>query len=279
MFQVKPMREGDFPFATKLANTMGWNMAVEDFQFNSNLEPEGCFVAYHGRERVGMSTSISFGSVGWFGNLVVKEKYRNKGVGTLLVRHSVNYLQGKGVKTVGLYAYPDLSGFYGSLGFKLDENFTVLRSENLGSLTAENFLTVGPREIEALEALDIRCFGGDRKKLLESIILDKGNLCYFMGEVCDPLGYVAATVYEKMAWVGPLVCREGEVDAAIRLLKAALSKLSGKSVYTVLPKKETAISNMLFSVGFTEDFSVPRMFLGGTVARNCIYMAESLERG
>lgn len=273
------MREGDFPFATKLANTMGWNMAEEDFQFNSNLEPEGCLVAFHGRERVGISTCISFGSVGWFGNLIVKEKYRNKGAGTLLVRNSVNYLRSRGVKTVGLYAYSDLSGFYGSLGFRLDEDFKVLCSEKLGSLTAENLQTPAPREIAALEAFDVRCFGGDRRKLLESIILDKGNLCYYIGEIRFPVGYVAATVYEKMAWVGPLVCREGKVDAAIRLLKAALSKLSGKSVYTVLPKKETAISNMLFGVGFQEDFSVSRMFLGEAVARNCIYMAESLERG
>ena len=46
MFQVKQMRPSDFQFATKLANTMNWNMAPEDFEFNSSLEPEGCFVAF-----------------------------------------------------------------------------------------------------------------------------------------------------------------------------------------------------------------------------------------
>jgi hypothetical protein len=44
-------------------------------------------------------------------------------------------------------------------------------------------------------------------------------------------------------------------------------------------KKETEISDVLLKFGFREDFSVLRMFLGQSMARNCIYLAESLERG
>ena len=29
------------------------------------------------------------------------------------------------------------------------------------------------------------------------------------------VGYVAATVYEKMAWLGPLVCHADHVDVAV----------------------------------------------------------------
>ncbi len=114
---------------------------------------------------------------------------------------------------------------------------------------------------------------------MESIILDKGNLCYCVREGGDVAGYVAATVYEKMAWVGPLTCREGKAEEAVKLLRAVLSNLAGKNVYAVLSKKESALADMLLSFGFREDFSVSRMFLGEVAARNCIYMAESLERG
>jgi GNAT superfamily N-acetyltransferase len=279
MFQVKPMRASDFPFATKLANTVDWNMATEDFQFMTNLEPAGCFVAFHGRERVGISTSVSFGKVGWFGNLIVKEEYRNLGVGTLLVNHAVSYLKSRGVETIGLYAYPNLTRFYSNLGFRLDEDFSVLCAETLGSLTSQALPSVRKPQTRAIEELDNRCFGGDRKKLLESIIFEEGNLSYFKSEGNEMVGYVAATVYQKMAWVGPLICREGKVDVAVALLRAVLANLAGKSVYTVLPKKETILVNMLFSAGFKKDFSVSRMFLGQAVAKNCIYMAESLERG
>ena len=279
MFQVKPMRAGDFPFATKLANTMNWNMAREDFEFMASLEPEGCFVVFQGSERLGIATSISFGKVGWFGNLIVKESTRNKGAGSLLVKHAVNYLQSKGVKTIGLYAYPNLIGFYGNLGFERDEDFSVLHTDALGSLTAETLPKIGTRQIQAVAEFDSGCFGGNRKKLLEFIIFEKGNLSYYLAENDEVVGYVAAKVYEKMVEVGPLICQAGHVDDAVSLLKAALVKLTGLSVYAVLPKKETALADMLFSVGFKEDFSVSRMFLGQAVSKNCIYMAESLERG
>ena len=104
-------------------------------------------------------------------------------------------------------------------------------------------------------------------------------MSYYFSENNKVVGYVAATVYETMAWVGPLICEAGNVDGAAELLKAVLAKLTGKNVYLVLPKKEVALLDMLFSVGFTEDFSVARMFLGEATARNCIYLAESLERG
>jgi GNAT superfamily N-acetyltransferase len=279
MFQVKPMRAGDFQFATELANTMDWNMAIEDFQFMTNLEPEGCFVAFYGGERVGISTSISFGEVGWFGNLIVKEKLRNIGVGSLLVNHAVNYLKSRGVRTIGLYAYPNLTRFYSNLGFRLDEDFSVLHAETLGSLTSEALPSVKKQQTKAIEEFDSRCFGGDRKKLLESIILEEGNLSYFKSEGNQVEGYVAATVYKEMAWVGPLICRESRVDVAVMLLKAVLANLTGKSVYTVLPEKENSLADMFFSAGLKKDFSVSRMFLGQAVAKNCVYVAESLERG
>ena len=75
------------------------------------------------------------------------------------------------------------------------------------------------------------------------------------------------------------MCQEGNVDAAVALLKAVLAKLTGLSVYVALPKKETALADTLSTAGFKEDFSVVRMYLGPSVAKNCIYLAESLERG
>ena len=176
------MSPSDFQFATKLANTMNWNMAPEDFEFMTSLEPEGCFVAFQGAERVGIATSISFRRIGWFGNLIVKEKYRGKGVGSILVKHAVNYLQSKGVKTVGLYAYPNLVNFYGNLGFKKDVDFSLLHTERLGSVIAETLPRVEQPQINEIEDFDSRFFGGERKKLLESIILEKGNLSYYWSE-------------------------------------------------------------------------------------------------
>ena len=71
MFNVKNMQVSDFPFAVQLANTMNWNMTIKDFEFMLKLEPQGCFVLLHNKERVGIATIVTFGKVGWFGNFIV----------------------------------------------------------------------------------------------------------------------------------------------------------------------------------------------------------------
>jgi ribosomal protein S18 acetylase RimI-like enzyme len=279
MFHVEKMKADDFSFAVQLANTMNWNMTIEDFEFAMKLEPQGSFVLFHGSERLGICTSVSLGKVGWFGNLVVKGGYRREGVGSVLVRHAIDYLKNKGVETIGLYAYPHLIRFYERCGFEPDIDFLVLHGK-AGFLPTEGAVRKAKQQdVPEVIDFDSQCFGANRKKLLEPILLGAGNLCYISTEDQGIVGYVAAKVYGTMAEVGPLICHARRVEAAVVLLKTILSRLNGLAVSMCIPKKETALLNMLSKAGFREDFDVVRMFLGSAVAKNCIYMAESLERG
>jgi GNAT superfamily N-acetyltransferase len=279
MFHVEKMEVDDFPFAVQLANTMNWNMTLEDFEFMVKLEPQGCFVLFHGQERLGIATSFSFGKAGWFGNLVVKEAIRKEGAGSLLIRHAIAYLKNKGVETIGLYAYPHLVKFYESFGFESDIDFLVLKGKAAFPATQGMLQAAKKRDVPELIDFDCQCFGANRKKLLEPILLNKGNLCYISTENSEITGYVAAKVYDKMAEVGPLICHANRVEVAVLLLETVLSRLNGLDVSMCIPKKENALLNMLHKAGLKEDFRVVRMFLGPAIAKNCIYTAESLERG
>jgi ribosomal protein S18 acetylase RimI-like enzyme len=281
MFHVEEMEVDDFLFAVQLANTMNWNMAIKDFEFMAKLEPKGCFVLFHGSERVGIATSVSFGKVGWFGNLIVKEDYRKKGAGTFLVKHAIKYLKSTGVETTGLYAYPHLIGFYRNFGFRPDVDFLVFQGKAVSSVTegTSQLREAKKQDIPALIDFDCQCFGAHRKKLLEPILLNTGNLCYISVDNHEIVGYCVAKVYDEMAEVGPLICRQNRVDIAVTLLKTILGKLRNLEVFTCVSTEETALLETLFKAGFRENFRVTRMFLGPAVAKNCTYIAESLERG
>jgi predicted GNAT family acetyltransferase len=279
MFHVEKMEVDDFPFAVQLANTMNWNMTVEDFEFMMKLEPLGCFVQFHGQERVGIATSVGFGTVGWFGNFVVKEDFRREGAGSILIKHAIDYLKNKGVETIGLYAYPHLIKFYESFGFEPDTDFLVLQGKAAFPATQRMLKAAKKQDVPEVIGLDSRCFGADRRKVLEPILFNKDNLCYVSTENNKSTGYVAAKVYDKMAEIGPLICKANRVKAAASLLKTILSRLNGLNVFMYIPKKETELLDILNKVGLKEDFRVVRMFMGPAVAKNCIYTAESLERG
>lgn len=279
MFHVEKMEVGDFPFAVKLANTMNWNMTLKDFEFMLKLEPSGCFVQFYRQERIGIATSVGFGKVGWFGNFVVKEDYRGEGAGSILIKHAMEYLKNKGVETIGLYAYPHLVKFYKSVGFESDIDFLVLQGKATSLATQEPQKAAKKQDVPEVIDLDRKCFGADRRKLLETILLSEGNLCYISTENEKLTGYVAAKVYDKMAEVGPLICKANQAKTAVLLLKTVLSILDGFNIFMYIPKKETELLNILRLAGLKEDFSIVRMFLGSPIAKNCIYTAESLERG
>jgi ribosomal protein S18 acetylase RimI-like enzyme len=281
MFRVEKMGAGDFLFAVQLANTMGWNMALEDFRFTTKLEPEGCFVLFYGSERVGIATCVSFGRVGWFGNLVVKEACRRRGAGALLVRYAINYLKSTGAETIGLYAYPHLIEFYKRFGFKPDVDYLVLQGKAVSPLTGGTvqLQKAKKQDSPALIDFDSQCFGACRRKLLEPILRDTGNLCYVAVDDHEIAGYCAATVYEETAGIGPLMCRQNRGGVAVALLQTVLSKLKNHDIFICVPTEETALLEVLLKAGLQEKFRVTRMFLGPAAAKGCTYMAESLERG
>ena len=171
MFHVEKMEVDDFPFAVQLATTMNWNMTIEDFAFMVKLEPLGCHVQFHGQERVGIATSVSFGKVGWFGNFVVKENFRGEGAGSILMKHAIDYLKSKGVETIGLYAYPHLIEFYESFGFEPDEDFLVLHGAS--SLNKKNVKKLARYGLKLKNAVGVS--EADRKdSLYASVVYDLG---------------------------------------------------------------------------------------------------------
>lgn len=272
------MSVDDFAFAVHLTDTMGWNLIEEDFKFMKQLEPKGCFILLNKSEKVGVATTISFDKMGWIGNVIICESYRGRGAGSLLVRHALEYLK-QHVETIGVYAYLDTIPFYKRLSFEYDSTFMVLKGKGLSSLAPMHQREATKADIPEIVAFDKLCFGASRRKLLEPLLLESCNLCYVSKEKRLLRGFVVTKVYQEGAEVGPLVCREGCSDVAIDLVKAALNRLEGFEVLMCVPEKESRIRDTLMRWGFSEDFQIARMFYGAPVSRDCIYIAESLERG
>ena len=279
MFSVKKMTVEDLEFAVHLTDTRNWNLVEEDFELMMNLEPKGCFVLFDNSERVGLIASISFGEIGWFGNLIVEENHRKTGGGSLLVRHVIDYLKNKNAKTVGLYSYMDSIPFYIKLGFEYDSDFSVLEGKAFKSSVNPIIKRAEKQDIDRIVACDSSCFGWSRKKLLETILANENNLCYVAVENGAVTGYIMTKVYEGFAEIGPLVCNQEYSDVAINLLKTILNRLEGFHVSLSIPAKDSVVLDFLLKSGIKERFRVARMFFKPPKIKDCVYVAESLERG
>ena len=258
---------------------MHWDMTARDIQFMLNLEPEGCFVLFRGGNRFGIATSICYGKVGWLGNLIVREDIRREGAGSYLVQHVLDYCRKKGVETVGLYAYPSLVKFYEKFGFKSSINLKVLKGRAAYSADQVALRTPKKLDVEKIVVFDSQCYGTERRKLLEAIILRGNNLCYFIEGNEIAKGYILAKVQDKTAEIGPLACEAKDIEQALLLLKAALSKLNGLETFIYIHEKEVELLKVALKAGLKEDFQVTKMVSGYNISKDCIYIPESLERG
>jgi len=279
MFHVEKMTLGDLEFAVRLSDTMNWNSVEEDFEFMMSLEPNGCFILFFNSEKVGIATAISFDRVGWLGNIIVSEKYRGKGGGSLIVKNAIQYLTNKGVETIGLYSYIDRIPFYVKQNFQFDSRFVVLKGKGFSTSTKARVRIADDNDMQLIFDLDRLCFGGSRRKLLEPILHDPTNLCHVCTDDDRILGFAVAKVSDEVSEIGPLVCRMGYDDVAIDLLKTNLKKLKCREVSLCVSEKESKIINLLNQHGFREDLILAKMFRGTPIINDYIYIAESLERG
>jgi len=273
------MSAEDFAFAIHLTNTMNWTLTEDDFEFMIELEPDGCFVLLDGSERIGLATTISFGKVGWLGNVIVSENYRGRGVGSLLVKHSLKYLKNKKVETVGLYAYIDKIPFYRKHGFEYNSDIIYLKGKGSSSPVRSHLRKAEKDDIREIIDLDSFYFGTSRKKLLEPLLLNSANSCHVSIINGHVSGFAVTKVYEGMAEVGPLICPHGCDDIAIDLLKTAINGLKDCEIYMGIPEKESVIIDTLMRSRFSKAFHLAKMFFGEPINNDYIYAAESLERG
>jgi len=81
----------DIPDAMRLKDAAGWNQTTADWTRFISASPEGCFVVEYQGNIIGTSATISYeGRFSWIGMLIVDEQYRGQGIGTALLRISVN---------------------------------------------------------------------------------------------------------------------------------------------------------------------------------------------
>jgi len=279
MLQVKVMSPDDFAFAIRLTDEMNWDMTEQDFELITTLEPEGCLVLLSNSKKIGISTAISYGRIGWFGNLIVEKPYRNKGAGSLLVNHSIHYLKSKKVETIGLYSYLNTVPFYERLGFRQHSNFSVLKGEATSRPVYTNVREVTAQDVQSIIDYDTLCFGDNRGKLLRPLLVSPQNISYVSVEHRRIIGYLVAKVYDDTAELGPLICQQGRSETAINLLNAMLGSLDDCEVSICVSNVKSSVVSALKKLRFREDFPVTRMFFGPPVDSMCVYVAESLERG
>jgi ribosomal protein S18 acetylase RimI-like enzyme len=127
--EIRPFRPGDLNDVISLWRscnlTRPWNDPGKDIARKLRVNPDWFLVAAQGEEIVG-SIMIGYeGHRGWINYLAVAPAFRCLGIGTQLMQRAETILRAVGCPKINLQVRvgneSELSRFYASLGFGLDE--------------------------------------------------------------------------------------------------------------------------------------------------------------
>ena len=106
---IRTFDRRDIDFALEQTSREGWDNTSDFFEICLKHDPDGCFIAEAGAQRVGMVTTTRYGCTAWIGNLIVPAECRRQGIGRRLMSHAMAHLSRLGVRTLRLEDLVDLA--------------------------------------------------------------------------------------------------------------------------------------------------------------------------
>lgn len=257
------LKKSDFTELDCFYNENRWNFNPNFFSLFLEYEPFGCFLAKKGEKIAGLVTTTNYSRFAWIGNVLVSEKFRNKGVGTLLTNVAIDYLNSQNVKTIRLDSSQMAKSIYRKLGFQ-DEQLVIRLT--LGGLGIEkdssSIAEFEEGDIKELLDFDKEIFEADRSFFLTSVIKKLPSECFLAKNNGKIVGYILARQLEDQYKIGPWICDVNYTQLACGLIDSLLVKLRKTYFLLDVPETSPIARRIIQKYFFKDNVLLQRMFMG-----------------
>jgi GNAT superfamily N-acetyltransferase len=233
----------------------GWGDRRASLQFYVDHPATHPFVAEAHGTIVGTGIATQNGQAGWVGLIFTAPAWRGRGLGGVITRVVVQYLEDLGCRSMLLAATELGRPIYDRLGFVKDGEYIVFSGSPRVDVPIDPRLRpLTPEDVPGVCALDCQVSGEDRSHM---ICAARGG--WILADGAHIVGYSLRTPWG----MGPAIA----VDQADgRLLLDVLRSHSARDPMGVtIPGENQAAAEYLRSVGFVEQRRLPRMRLGETM--------------
>jgi GNAT superfamily N-acetyltransferase len=232
MIRIRPMSVSDIPCGMRLKEQARWNQIEADWIRYLNLEPDGCFLAELDGAAVGTVATCTFRPVAWIAMALVDEAVRGRGIGKALMRHALDYLDARGIRSIRLDATALGQPLYEKLGFAAEYRLTrfegVLPTGSAPSLG----LPASSAHYGDLMALDREATGTNRAKFLGRLFAERPEAVQVFMEGDSPTGFLTTRKGSRALQIGPCIASPA---AGPMLLRDAFHRHAGQRVYVDIP--------------------------------------------
>jgi len=245
--QIRKLKRADIPVIKELTPPE-WNSDLGiEYPKHYGQDYFHPFVATIDGEIAGTGLATIHNNVSWLGNIIVRESYRNKGIGNAITTHLVDFSKSKGIDSILLFATELGLPVYRKIGFQYDSSYLFFKSDNpikIDSLS-RNISPIVNSDYARILELDYRITGEKREKLLTPALKTGFK---FQAEKLEG-------IYLPDFGKG-LILSDTET-AGIELLKYRLSQDNSP---VCIPGTNTAATHLFRLLGLYEYKRSPRLF-------------------
>jgi ribosomal protein S18 acetylase RimI-like enzyme len=261
---IRVMEKEDIEFATSLTAEEGWYYTPRELEVMLRLDPEGSFI-FEEDERLGISTSVTYGRTGVLGHLVVSKKGRGRKIGSSLLKVALDHMTDRGVDSILLYAAQEAVSLYSRHGFApRDEIYCVhldLRDSHK-RIPSRTCARMKRQDLSEVAELDERLFGDDRSALMKALYDEGPNHAFKIERDGRIVGYVMAR-HDHIGYdLGPWACTSDDSADAESLFLTALSTLEEGTIYMGSFFKNKEAVRIADTVPKTRSWRIPLMIRG-----------------
>lgn len=266
---LRDMTPADIEAGLRLCRLSHWNQLARDWARFLDVTPQGAIVAEdEAGTVVGSVATMRYLSVpagaqlAWIAMILVDPAMRGRGIGTALLHEGLARLHD--VPLVGLDATPLGRPLYEKLGFRVELGITRL-ARVATTPRREAVADAGVRPAEAADdaaiaALDATTTGLDRRAMLMWLRDGAPEMAWVAERGGRLEGVVLGRRGHVFQQLGPIVA--SSTDAALRLLRAALSSVGAAPVIVDAPDAHASFRDGLEALGFTAQRPFSRMYRG-----------------
>ncbi len=253
------MTTDDVPLGLKLTHQAKWNQIEADWLRFLQMEPEGCFVAELNGNAVGTTATCALGHVAWIAMVLVDVDSRGKGVGTALLKHSIDYLKERKIETIRLDATALGQPIYEKLGFLPEYELARFEGTPPRAVVVPSVMKATHDDFAEIIDFDTRITGTDRGKMLRRLFEEfPENVC-IVRKAGSIEGFITKRPGANATQIGP--CR-ATAGAGPTLLADALNKCEGEPVFVDIPLDNTDAVKIVEARGLAIQRRFTRMYWG-----------------
>jgi len=257
---LRKMNVDDISFGMKLKSYTGWNQVEADWEMFLNAGGENFIANLNGRD-AGTVTSIPYSDhFTWIGMVLVDPGLRRKGIGTALLKKSIEQSRVNG--PVRLDATTDGYELYKTLGFRKEYELVrmVRKSDTTDIISDHGCSLINENDLSRVMNYDKPVFGADRSFILQSLYSRNPEYAFCIKKWDSINGYCLGRSGSQYEQIGPVVTERSEY--AMELCHAALQKCLMKNVVIDAFTDKSDWILFLEESGFSAQRTFIRMCLG-----------------